>query len=138
MDEIRRLEALDGSDINRAKEALAFELTKTVHGESEASAALDAAHAAFSETGKDTSAIPSVAIPSADLEKGIPVLDLFAMTDLCASKSEARRLVQQGGASINEQKVDDIKAVVGSDRIEGDELLLRAGKKRYFRVVIDE
>ncbi|MFW6261883.1 MAG: tyrosine--tRNA ligase, partial [Spirochaetota bacterium] len=78
----------------------------------------------------------SVTIPRAELEAGVGVLDLFARTDLCASRSEARRLVQQGGARINDAQVTDIDAVIGPEWIESDEMLLRAGKKRYFRVIV--
>ena len=134
IEEIRTLEALEGSDVNRAKETLAFELTKIVHGEDEATAAKEAAKAAFSDSGNDKSAIPSLALPAAEIEAGIPVLELFSRTDLCASKSEARRLVQQGGASINDRKIDSIDTNVDASWISEGELLLRAGKKRYFRV----
>ena len=89
---------------------------------------------AFSAAGSDTSAIPSVEIAMAELEAGIPVLDLFARTDLCSSKSEARRLVQQGGATINDTKVTDIEAVINTSWVTDGELMLRAGKKRFFKI----
>ena len=71
-----------------------------------------------------------------ELEAGIGVLDLYAKTSLCASNSEARRLVQQGGAVINDEKITDTKAVIDATFIQDGELLLRAGKKRYFRVIV--
>jgi tyrosyl-tRNA synthetase len=138
LEEIAELEKLEGQEINRAKEVLAFEYTKIVHGEEEAEKAREAARAAFT-TGAaalDTSAIPSIEIPREELDKGVGVLDLFARTALCGSRGEARRLVTQGGAMIGENKITDIEAVIGPEFITDGELLLRAGKKRYFRVVV--
>ena len=137
VEQIEELCSVPDSGINKAKEAFAFELTKIVHGEAEAQKALEAARGAFTSSGSDTSAIPSVSVPRADLERGIPVLDLFAMTELCSSKSDARRLVQQGGATVNDRKIEDIETTIDAEWISGDELLLRAGKKRYFKVVIE-
>ena len=141
MEEIAELEKLEGSDINRAKERLAFEQTKIIHGEEEAQKALEAAKAAFTSgagTGAaaDRDAIPSITIPAAELEQGIGILDLFARTALCSSRGEARRLVQQGGARVNEQQITDIEAVIGDSSVEDGEILLKAGKKRYFRVIV--
>ncbi len=141
MEEIAELEALPGAEINRAKERLAFEQTKIIHGEQEAQKALEAARAAFSSGGgtggaADRDAIPSVEIPAAELDAGIGIMDLFARTDLCSSRGEARRLVQQGGARVNEEQITNIDAVIGSDSIVDGEIMLKAGKKRYFRVVV--
>ncbi len=139
MEEIAELESLPGAEINRAKERLAFEQTKIIHGELEAQKALEAARAAFSVGGgaaADKDAIPSVEILSAELGEGIGIMDLFARTDLCSSRGEARRLVQQGGARINEEQVTNIDAVIGSDSVVDGEIMLKAGKKRYFRVVV--
>jgi tyrosyl-tRNA synthetase len=138
LEEIAELEKLEGQEINRAKEVLAFEYTKIVHGEEEAEKAREAARAAFT-TGAaalDTSAIPSIDISREELDKGVGVLDLFARTALCGSRGEARRLVTQGGAMIGENKITDIEAVIGPEFIVDGEILLRAGKKRYFRVVV--
>ncbi len=139
LEEIAGLEKLEGQEINRAKERLAFEQTKIMHGEEEAQKALDASKAAFSGAGvggtADTGSIPSLSIPRAEIEAGVNVLDLFAGTDLCSSKSEARRLVSQGGARINEKKVDDIEAVIDAAYLEDNAMVLRAGKKRYFRIL---
>ena len=141
MEEIEELEKLEGSDINRAKERLAFEQTKIIHGEEEAQKALEAAKAAFTSGGgagsaADRDAIPSVDVPASEIEAGIGIMDLFARTDLCSSRGEARRLVQQGGARVNEEQVKDINAVIGSDSVIDGEILLKAGKKRYFRVIV--
>jgi len=132
--EIRKLGQLRDKEVNHAKEVLAFELTKIVHGEEAAAKAMEAARAAFS-SGEDTSAIPSISVSASELAAGIGVLDLFARTALCASRGEARRLVEQGGASVNDRKVESPETIVDATWLDGDELLLRAGKKRYFRVI---
>lgn len=146
VNEIRELGKLRDEEINRAKEVLAFELTKIVHGEKEAGNALEASKTAFSKgasfsgapgTGSG-SAIPSIALPLEELKSGIGVLELFAKTDLCGSNSEARRLIAQGGARINDKKVEDSNMVIDTSWIEAGELMLRAGKKRYFRIEISE
>jgi len=140
MEQIRELEALEGAEVNRAKEILAYEQTKIIHGEEEAEKAREAARAAFSvgvSSGPgDKSAIPSIDIAGTELAAGIGVLDLFARTDLCSSRGEARRLVDQGGASINETKITDVEAVIDASFVKQGELMLKAGKKRYFRVVV--
>ncbi|WP_020614244.1 tyrosine--tRNA ligase [Sediminispirochaeta bajacaliforniensis] len=137
VEEVRKLGRLEGSDLNRAKEILAYEQTKLIHGKDEADKARDAAKSAFSVGGaSDRGAIPFIELPNEDLEEGIGILELFAMTTLCSSRSEARRLVQQGGAVINDVKIDDIEAIVTNKQLDDDgELLLRAGKKRFFRVI---
>lgn len=137
-DEVKELGKLKDKEINRAKEILAFEQTKIIHGEEEAEKAKAAAKSAFSAAGAsvDKSAIPSIELAESELEKGINIMDLFAMTDLCSSKSEARRLVTQGGASVNGKKITDINASVNASFEEEGELLLKAGKKRYFRVIV--
>jgi tyrosyl-tRNA synthetase len=136
VDECRRLGALPGERINEAKETLAVEATAIIHGREAAEEARTAARAAFGAGGAKLDAIPDIEISRAELEEGIGILDLFARTDLCSSRSEARRLVGQGGARINDTQVTDIDASIGPDWIEDGELLLRAGKKRYFRVIV--
>lgn len=131
---IEDLTEAENRDINKAKETLAFELTKSVHGKEEAEKALDAARAIFSSSGKDISSIPAVTIQLQP--DGISVVDLFAATELCSSKSEARRLVKQGGASVNDSKISDPDTIITAKHFESGELLLRAGKKRYYRVLI--
>lgn len=137
MDEIAELGELKGQDINKAKERLAWEQTKLIHGEEEANKSLEASKAAFSSGGvADRDGIPSLEIAAAELEAGINVMDLFSRTSLCASKSEARRLVKQGGALVNDRKIEDIEESVTADELVDNELLLRAGKKRYFRIIV--
>ncbi len=134
VEEINRLSSLEGREINRAKEVLAYELTSIVHGKEEAEKARDAAGAAFSAGTGSTEAIPSIEIPRSEIDKGIHVLDLFARTTLCASRSEARRLILQGGASINDKKIEDIELVIDAGWIDSGFITLRAGKKRYFKI----
>ncbi len=137
VDEISGLAAHRDERINKAKERLAFEITAAVHGRQEAEAAQAAAASAFAAApgSGGLSAVPSIPIPRSRLEAGVAAVDLFAETGLCASKGEARRLVQQGGARIHDIKIEDIDSVVDASWLQDGELLLRAGKKRLFRVV---
>ena len=138
-DECRRLGTMTGSGINDAKETLAFEATALIHGKAAAEHARTTSRAAFgsgAQGAADTSAMPSVEVDSDRLAGGIGVLELFAMTDLCSSRSEARRLVEQGGARINELQVTDVEQTIDASWVKDGELVLRAGKKRFFRVVV--
>ena len=144
--ECRALGSLRNAGINEAKEALALEATAIIHGRAAADEAQRAARAASSHAAAGgispggtaaVDAIPSVSIPEAELTAGIGVLELFARTDLCASRSEARRLVEQGGARVNDRPVTDVEALIDAEWVEEGELLLRAGKKRYFRVIVE-
>ncbi len=137
------LEEIEGYDspnvnINEAKERLAFEQTKIIHGEEEAQKALDAAKAMFGglSGGDAKESLPSIEVEKSLFEEGINVVELFAMTDLCKTNSEARRLINQGGAMVQDQKITDIKLTIDSSWVEEGELILRAGKKRYFRIVV--
>jgi len=126
----------EGRNVNEAKVRLALEVTTLIHGREEAEKALEAAKAAFGGGG-NVSQIPSKVLPASDIAKGIGVLDLFVFSGLVPSKSEARRLVQQGGAIVNDKKIDDEKAIVDNSWISDGALILRAGKKRVFRIVIE-
>ncbi len=142
LEEIDELAKLEDQEINRAKEILAYEQTKIIHGKEEADKAREAAKAAFSNQGSgvaiDREAIPSVEIPMSELAAGINVMDLYARTELCKTKSDARRLVVQGGATIENKKVSGIDVTIDDSWVNDGELLLRAGKKRYFRVVLTD
>ncbi len=134
MDEIRRLDALQGSEINDAKKVLANEATALLHGRAAASAADETARLTF-EQGAIGEDLPTVTIPSADLAAGIAVIDLWVRAGLSTSKGEARRLVQQGGAKINDQKIDDPLASVTSSDLSADGVIkLTAGKKRHLLI----
>lgn len=124
-------------NINLAKERLAWEITALIHGAEEADKALAGAKAAFGGGG-DLSAMPTVKLEQAAFAAGYPVCDLFVATGLCPSKSEARRLVQQGGAFVGDRNWTDEKEAVCSDALAGDgSLILRAGKKRFVRIITD-
>lgn len=131
-EECRALASLP--DINSAKERLAYEVTSIIHGRDEADKALAGAKAAFGGGG-DRSAMPTYQAPRRRFEEGYPVLDLFVDAGLAATKSDARRLVQQGGATVGETVWQDEKAPVGEGLLDsGGELVLRAGKKRFVLV----
>ncbi len=126
-----------GSNINAAKERLAWEVTAIIHGAVEADKALAGAKAAFGGAG-DKSAMPTVSVSRARFDAGYPVLDLFVDAGLAPTKSEARRLVQQGGAVVGEAVWTDEKVPVGTGSLGADgELILRAGKKRYARLLAE-
>ena len=137
--ECRELGRAKDAGINKSKERLAWEITALIHGKEEADKALAAAKAAFgAASGGDVTQVPSKGIARADLDKGVGLLDLFVYAGLAPSKSEARRLVQQGGAVVNERKIEDEKASVDSGWLDSEgALMLRAGKKRFFRLVAE-
>ena len=136
MDEIRRLGSLEDAAIREAKEVLAYQATQLAHGKAEADKAQAAARAAFGGGNLDAAEMPTSTIDAARLDSGIPIMTLFHEIGLASSRSEARRLIQQGGAYINEKQYRAIDTVVGTDLLEGDALLLRAGKKRYHRIIL--
>ena len=136
MEEVRELSKLEGAELRRAKETLAFEATKINHGEEEALKARSAAQALFSGGAGDDSSMPTAGIPRSDLREGIPAFELFAEAGLVRSRSEARRLIKQGGAYINGARVESFDQPVTLDDLGDDStLLLRAGKKKFVRVV---
>ena len=138
MDEVRRLGSLEHDAIREAKAVLAYEATKLAHGKVEVDKAQETSRAAFGGGGLDLEAMPMTAISTERLNTGIPIMELFHEVGLTTSKSEARRLIQQGGAYINEKQYKAIDVVVDTTLLKEDALLLRAGKKRYHRVVIEE
>ncbi|MFA7371328.1 MAG: tyrosine--tRNA ligase [Sphaerochaetaceae bacterium] len=125
-------------NINEAKERLAYEQTKIIHGVEEAEKAREAAKAMFGGgvSLEAREALPSITIEKARLEEGINVVELFAMTDLCKTNSDARRLINQGGAVVQDQKITDVKLMIDDSWAKQGELILRAGKKRYFRISV--
>ena len=132
---IEEIKAVCAGDINKAKERLAFEVTALIHGKEEAEKALEGARAAFSGGG-NKEAMPTANLSLSKLNDGIGVIDLFAEAGLASTKSDARRLVEQGGAFINEEKISDIKALIGKEKLDKDkEMILRAGKKRFMRII---
>lgn len=135
MDEVRRLGALKDSAINEAKRVLAFEVTKMIHGEEEAMKAQDAAQALFAGAGKSQN-VPSFDLPQAALLEDSHLTTLLAACGLCASRSEARKMIQAGAVLCGEQKISDIDFQVNESLFEGGGLLLRKGKKNYCRILL--
>ncbi len=133
-DEVDRLGALEGQELNTAKQTLAYEVTKLVHGEAEADAARDSATRAFG-VAADVSgdAIPHAALPAEELAAGIGLLALMVRAGLAGSNGEARRLVQGGGVRIGDEKIADIGHRVTAADVSDGYLLLRVGKKKLFR-----
>ena len=133
---VAEVDKICSGDINQAKETLAYEVTKIIHGQEEAEKALSGAKAAFSGTGNKEN-MPSVDISKSLLENGIGVIDFFFDAKLGATKSDIRRLIQQGGANLNGKPVTDVKAVVTTADADADgEFVLRAGKKKFARVTL--
>ncbi|AGC69080.1 tyrosine--tRNA ligase TyrS [Thermoclostridium stercorarium subsp. stercorarium DSM 8532] len=135
MEEIERLAQYRDEKINEAKEILAYEVTKIVHGEEEARKAQQAARALFADGG-DLSSAPTTEISGDDLKDGIGILDLLMKAGLIPSKGEGRRLISQGGIYINGERVDDQNRIITSDDFKEGQLFIRKGKKMYHRVVI--
>ena len=134
LEQIDEMDKWEGSQLNTAKEILAYELTKLVHGEEEADKAQAAAKALFGGAG-DNANMPTTELSDADFEDGkINVLSLLVATKLCASRGEARRLVQQGGITVNDAKVDSIDAVFAREQFAGDGVIVRKGKKVFHKV----
>ncbi len=134
MDEVKRLSALQDAEINKAKEVLAFEITKIVHGEEEAAKAQEAARALFANGGVSGD-IPTLTYPKNELEEGKDILTLLVDTKLAGTRSEARRLVQQGGVLVNGEKVTDFSMVFTNNNFNEDgALLIKKGKKGYYQV----
>ena len=125
----------EGSQLNEDKEILAYELTKLIHGEEEAKKAKKAAHALFTD-GTDDSYMPTTEVAAGYLSDGvIGVVDLMVVCGLAASKSEARRLVQQGGIFIDDSKVDSIEYKITANQLK-DGVKIRKGKKIYHKALL--
>ena len=137
LEEIEKMEQWQGSELNKAKEILAYELTKLVHGEEEAEKAQIASRNLFAGGGV-TGDIPTTTYAKADLDEGKDILTLLVDTKLAASRGEARRLVQQGGVSVNGEKVAAIdKTFTTAEFNEEAALLIKKGKKSYHQIKAD-
>ncbi len=134
LEQIDEMDKWEGSQLNQAKEILAYELTGLVHGEDEAKKAQSAAKALFVSGGK-TDDMPTTVVAKADMEAGKDILSLLVETKLAPTRSEARRLVQQGGVSVNDEKVTDVyKTFTAEDLDEDGAMIIRKGKKVYHKV----
>ena len=135
LEEIDKMDSWEGAQLNTAKEILAFELTKMVHGEEEAKKALAAAKALFSQGAAVD--MPCVELTAADLTDGkIDILTMLVKAGLVPSKSEARRAVTQGGVSADGEKITDIYAEFAGDRFGGEGIVLKKGKKNFKKIVV--
>ncbi|OUO40000.1 tyrosine--tRNA ligase [Flavonifractor sp. An306] len=136
LEQIDEMDKWEGAQLNTAKEILAFELTKLVHGEEEAQKAQDAAKALFS-TGGDRSNMPSTTLTAEDLTDGaIGILDLMLKCGLVPSKKEARRLIEQGGVELDGEKVTDVNASVTAGQLSGEGVTIKKGKKVFHRAMV--
>lgn len=137
MEEVHRLGALEGAEINQAKEILAYEVTNLVHGEAAAKEAQQAAKALF-EGGAQAGSIPSTFFHSADFQNGMEVLALLKSTGLISSTSEGRRLIEQGGIMIQGEKITDVKHIISLDAFENNQLMIKKGKKVFHLVSLEQ
>ena len=136
LEQIDEMDKWEGSQLNRAKEILAYELTALVHGEEEAKKAEESAKALFGAGGNNAN-MPTSTLTDADFENGnINVLSMLVATGLCPSRGEARRLVQQGGVTIDDVKVASIDESLARERFEGEGVIVRKGKKVFHRVKV--
>ena len=136
LEQIDEMDKWEGSQLNTAKEILAFELTKLVHGEEEATKAQESARALFS--GGNAANMPTATITEENLRDGeIDIMGLLVASGLCASRSEARRAVQQGGVAVNGEKVASIEASYKPEDINKEDFVLRRGKKNYRKIIFE-
>ena len=135
LEEIDAMDSWEGSQLNKAKEILAYELTQMVHGEEEAKKAQESARALFSQG--NAADMPTAELSAEDFTDGsIEITTLLLKSGLVPSKSEARRAVDQGGVAVNGEKVEDIHAAFAEDAFAGDGIVLKKGKKNFRKVVI--
>jgi tyrosyl-tRNA synthetase len=135
LEEIDAMDSWEGSQLNKAKEILAYELTKLVHGEEEAVKAQESAKALFSSGAAAN--MPTTELTAEDLVDGqIDILTMLHKSGLVPSKSEARRAVEQGGVAVDGEKVTDIKAMFAADVFAGEGIVLRRGKKNFRKVIM--
>ena len=136
LEQIEEMDHWEGSRLNEAKEILAFELTKLVHGEEEAQRAQEGARALFAGGG-NTANMPEVQLSDEDFENGeMGILRLLVKAGLASSNGEARRNVEQGGVSVDGEKITDVKAQIAKDSIGEDGIVLKCGKKKFMRIVV--
>lgn len=133
MDEIREMEKWEGAQLNEAKRILAYEVTKLVHGEEEANKVRDAAIAIFANGGVSAD-MPTKTLDGFSGEMSI--LDVLSNTGILPSKGEARRLIQQGGLTVNDEKITDVNKIITNDDFKDNEMIVKKGKKSFFKIVL--
>ena len=136
LEEIEKMESWEGSQLNEAKEILAYELTNLVHGEEEANKAREASHALFAGGG-NLANMPTVELTDEDFADGdLDIMSVLVKAGLCESRGDARRNVQQGGVSVADEKVTDISTRYAKDAFLGDGLIVKRGKKKFAKVIV--
>ena len=137
LEEIDKMESWEGAQLNEAKEILAFELTKLVHGEEEATKAKEASHALFAGGSNNTN-MPTVTVTAEDFPDGeLDIISVLVKAGLCESRGDGRRNIQQGGVSVNDEKVTDISTKYTLDDFKGEGLIIRRGKKKFTKVMAE-
>ena len=137
LDEIDKMESWEGAQLNEAKEILAFELTKLVHGEEEATKAKEASHALFAG-GANNANMPTVTVTAEDFPDGeLDIISVLVKAGLCDSRGDGRRNIQQGGVSVADEKVTDISTKYTLDDFKGEGLIIRRGKKKFAKVIAE-
>ncbi|WP_443596517.1 tyrosine--tRNA ligase [Agathobacter sp.] len=137
LEEIDKMESWEGAQLNEAKEILAFELTKLVHGEEEAAKAKEASHALFAG-GANNANMPTVTVTAEDFPDGeLDIISVLVKAGLCDSRGDGRRNIQQGGVSVADEKVTDISAKYTLDDFKGEGLIIRRGKKKFAKVIAE-
>ncbi len=137
LEEIDKMESWEGAQLNEAKEILAFELTKLVHGEEEAAKAKEASHALFAG-GANNANMPTVTVTAEDFPDGeLDIISVLVKAGLCDSRGDGRRNIQQGGVSVADEKVTDISTKYTLDDFKGEGLIIRRGKKKFAKVVAE-
>ena len=138
LDEIKRLSALKGSEIRQAKEVLAYEATRLCHGQAHADEARKASNQLFGvDEAVSSEAVPSYVLRSNILKEGLPAYILFEKAGLCKTRSDARRLISQGGGYLNGRRIKKFNQIVNSMDLNDDSLILRAGKKKYIKIFLE-
>ena len=137
LEEIDKMESWEGAQLNEAKEILAFELTKLVHGEEEAAKAKEASHALFAG-GANNANMPTVTVTAEDFPDGeLDIISVLVQAGLCDSRGDGRRNIQQGGVSVADEKVTDISTKYTLDDFKGEGLIIRRGKKKFAKVIAE-
>ena len=137
LEEIDKMESWEGAQLNEAKEILAFELTKLVHGEEEATKAKEASHALFAG-GANNANMPTVTVTADDFPDGeLDIISVLVKAGLCDSRGDGRRNIQQGGVSVADEKVTDISTKYTLDDFKGEGLIIRRGKKKFAKVIAE-
>jgi tyrosyl-tRNA synthetase len=136
LDEIEEMSAWEGAKLNEAKEILAYELTKLVHGEEEATKARETSHNLFAGAG-DSANMPTVNLTEEDFaERDLDILAVLVKAGLDKSRADARRAVEQGGVSVNDEKVTDARTTYGADFFRGEGVVVKRGKKKFVKVIL--